>query len=136
MCNDTMPASMSFTCNALDTSSTSIITYGILTYTNLLEIDVDCNGDPYGPIETLPQNNYMAYTPDACQTQFTKQQVARMRCYLSSKLSFVLLNPPAPKAAPVATFVPVARTEPEANSAKMNMYSVAYIVVILMSILM
>jgi hypothetical protein len=119
MCNDTMPASMSLTCNALDTSS------------------VDCNGDPYGPIETLPQNNYMAYTPDACQTQFTKQQVARMRCYLSSKLSFVLLNPPTPKAPPVPVFVPVAQAEPEPNSAHYSTRSfIVTLVVILTTILL
>lgn len=104
---------------------------------NDVDVAVDCNGDPYGPIETLPQNNYMAYTPDACQTQFTKQQVARMRCYLSSKLSFVLLNPPTPKAPPVPVFVPVAQAKPEPNSAHYSTRSfIVTLVVILTTILL
>ncbi len=58
----------------------------------------DCQGTQYGPINTLPQDNYMAYTPDTCQNKFTKQQVSRMRCYLTtmSHLSNAVIDFVAP----------------------------------------
>jgi hypothetical protein len=64
----------------------------------------DCDGTPFGPVAELPLTNYMAYTPDACQTGFTAQQAARARCYSSTTINFLLTNPPAvPAASPTAT---------------------------------
>eukprot|EP00029_Vermamoeba_vermiformis_P003180 TRINITY_DN1355_c0_g1_i1.p1 TRINITY_DN1355_c0_g1~~TRINITY_DN1355_c0_g1_i1.p1 ORF type:complete len:339 (+),score=50.99 TRINITY_DN1355_c0_g1_i1:62-1078(+) len=65
MCSDTLPVSISFDCDTLTSNK-------------------DCNNNQYGPISTLPQDNYMAYTPDTCQNRFTTQQTSRMRCYLTT----------------------------------------------------
>jgi hypothetical protein len=64
-CSDTKPVSLTFSCDTLRDST-------------------DCKNTLYGPIDTLPQDNYMSYTPDDCQDRFTSQQVARMRCYVTA----------------------------------------------------
>jgi len=50
----------------------------------------------------LPLTNYMAYTDDTCQTGFTTQQAARVQCYISSTLNFILEGHVPPVAAPKA----------------------------------
>jgi hypothetical protein len=46
-------------------------------------------------------DNYMAYTPDSCQDQFTPQQSARARCY-ADKLLGLFVAPPGSFAEPVS----------------------------------
>lgn len=43
-----------------------------------------CSGISWGPTDV---QNYMGYSPDACQTEFSTEQFARMRCWTQAELT-------------------------------------------------
>lgn len=97
-CSDTKPVSRTFDCATLtDSKSSAIVPVSQYCRTHAV-VATDCRNTPFGPINTLPQDNFMSYTPDDCQNKFTGQQVARMRCYLSAMphLSGSIVNYVAP----------------------------------------
>jgi PKD repeat protein len=64
-CADTRPTPTNFSCGDVAGSSS-------------------CNGNPWAPTDYL---NYMGYASTTCQTHFSPQQMARMRCWTQSALS-------------------------------------------------
>jgi hypothetical protein len=69
-CADTRPTPTNFNCS--DVSGTS-----------------PCNGQAWAPTDFL---NYMGYASTTCQTHFSPQQKARMRCWTQSNLSPYILG--------------------------------------------
>ena len=63
-CSDTDPTPTNYSCNPPGGSD-------------------PCNGQTWGPTDV---QNYMGYAPDYCQTEFSAQQNARMRCWIESEL--------------------------------------------------
>ena len=60
MCADTRPTPLNYSCNEPSESD-------------------PCSGEPWAP---TPIANYMGYSSDPCQNEFTPQQAARMNCWL------------------------------------------------------
>jgi PKD repeat protein len=69
-CADTRPTPTNYNC--YDVSTTS-----------------PCNSLPWAPTDYL---NYMGYASTTCQTHFSAQQMARMRCWTQSALSPLILG--------------------------------------------
>ncbi len=63
-CSDTRPTPTNFNCSDPAGSSS-------------------CNGQAWAP---TPFRNYMGYANDACYTNFTTQQMSRMRCWVTAEL--------------------------------------------------